>query len=231
MPALIGYNFNEEDMRNEDKEKEYEPNLPLKIKEPVDRSYANEDDVPEIKKGLHKLGHYEMPSYGLSSLTDENMFAGIKKLQKAHNLTVDGRIEPKGETINKMNELLRTKNSYNKIMDPNSGLVNNYVNWRREIDRVTKLQNISDENKHQYISCLAGQGGLRMASLGLAGGVYKEIKDLSKKINNSKYVNAYGGNMNIVKDSVKDMKNNLIGLRYGFFDDNPNCYSLLSKKK
>lgn len=234
MSALIGYNFNDEEDENtmsEEKEKEYEPNLPLKIKEPIDRSYANEDDVPEIKKGLHKLGHYEIPSYGLSPLTDENMFTGIKKLQKAHNLSVDGRIEPAGETINKMNDLLSKKSGLNQITDSNSTISENYVNWRKEIDRVAKLKGISDENKHQYISCLAGQGGLGMASLGLAGGVYKEITDLNKKINNPKYVDAYGGNVNIIRDSFKDMKNNLIGLKYGFFDDNPDCFGLLSKKK
>lgn len=55
-------------------------------------------------------------------------------------------------------------------------------NINEEKKRVVKLK-ISDENKHQYVSCLAGKEGGVVAATGLAGGVYKEYKDLKYKLN------------------------------------------------
>ena len=42
--------------------------------------------------------------------------------------------------------------------------------------------NISDENKHQYISCVGSQGGLGSSIVTLAGGTYREAKDIYKKL-------------------------------------------------
>lgn len=98
-----------------------------------------------------------------------------------------------------------------------------------EKNRVAKLK-VSDENKHQYISCLAGKEGGIVAAAGLAGGGYKELKDLNYKLNDNEQINAYGGRLGVIKDSGKDMKNNLIGLSYGLINNNPDCESLLKKK-
>ena len=82
--------------RRKDEEDE-EQNLLFDVKEPVSSSYSSEEDTVKVKNNLQKLGYYETPSYGMTPYADDPMFEGIKKLQKDHGLTVDGRITPGGE--------------------------------------------------------------------------------------------------------------------------------------
>ena len=70
---------------------------------------------------------------------------------------------------------------------------------------------MSDENKHQYVSCV----GVFSASTVLAGAALKEGKDLYRKLSNGKLRKMYGGIGGVIGDSVKDMKNNLYGSGYG----------------
>ena len=97
-------------------------------------------------------------------------------------------------------------------------------------DRITPM-NISDENKHQYISCVGSQGGLGSSAITLVGGALKEGKDISKKLSNSEERKKYGGSLGVLKDSAKDMKNNLYGAGYGLtYRQNGDCNSLLKRK-
>ena len=52
---------------------------------------------------------------------------------------------------------------------------------------------MSDENKHQYVSCVGAQGGVFSASTVLAGAALKEGKDLYRKLSNGKLRKMYGG--------------------------------------
>lgn len=104
------------------------------------------------------------------------------------------------------------------------------ANWANQRHRVGKLD-VSDENKHQYMSCLAGKEGLAMTAIGLGAGFVKEADDLQRKLRSEEDVKRYNGRWGIVKDSAKDMKNNFIGAGYGLFSKDPDCESLLKKKK
>jgi hypothetical protein len=100
----------------------------------------------------------------------------------------------------------------------------------KEKDKVAAMK-ISDENKHQYISCVGSQGGLGSSIVTLAGGTYKEAKDIYKKLSNSEERKKYGGSLGVLKDSAKDMKNNLYGAGYGLtYRQNGDCNSLLKRK-
>ncbi len=128
-------------------------------------------------------------------------------------------------------EPLKRKNLLN-----NNGLYNygynlgeKTANWANQKPRVAKL-NVSDENKHQYMSCLAGKEGPAMTAIGLAAGAAKEVDDLQYKLRNEEEIKRYNGRWGIVKDSAKDMKNNVIGAGYGLLNKNPDCESLLKKK-
>ena len=100
----------------------------------------------------------------------------------------------------------------------------------KETDRISPM-NISDENKHQYISCVGSQGGLGSSIVTLAGGTYREAKDIYKKLLKPEERKKYGGSLGVLKDSAKDMKNNFYGAGYGLtYRQNGDCNSLLKRK-
>ena len=79
-----------------------------------------------------------------------------------------------------------------------------------EAYRLTPVQ-ISDVDKHRYVSCIgAFDGPFTAAATGVAG-ILKEGKDLYKKWNNPRY----GTNIEIIQDSLKDLKNNALGIAKG----------------
>ena len=86
---------------------------------------------------------------------------------------------------------------------------------------------ISDVNKHRYVSCVGSfDGPFAAAATGLAG-IYKEGKDLYRKWNNPRY----GTNKKIIEDSIKDMKNNFIGIGNGLsYSDINRCSHILPQK-
>ncbi len=117
-----------------------------------------------------------------------------------------------------------------KTQDPvslqNSTLENTANYWKQY--NTMKNEKISDINKHQYMSCLAGRDGVTLGLVGLGAGVVKEIGDLSAKLTDEQKIQAYGGKTGVWADSLKDMGNNLKGFSHGFFDNQP-CYPLLKK--
>lgn len=102
-----------------------------------------------------------------------------------------------------------------------------YGRWYQEAGRVGKMS-ISDENKHQYMSCRAAEQ--QIPKLGYVTGIAKEAFDLAKKLKDEKEIKKYNGKLGVVWDSVKDMKNNTIGLGYGMLSFDPDCESLLEEK-
>ncbi len=77
-------------------------------------------------------------------------------------------------------------------------------------DEITPL-NISDINKHQYISCVGATGGPLAAIETLGGGMYKEVQDTKDKLTNSNKREAYGGVSGVLEDAWKDLKNDVFG--------------------
>ena len=79
-----------------------------------------------------------------------------------------------------------------------------------EASRLTPVS-VSDVNKHQYISCVGAFDGPLAAALTAAAGLYKEGSDLYRKWNNPRY----GTNAEIIQDSIKDLKNDALGIATG----------------
>lgn len=100
-----------------------------------------------------------------------------------------------------------------------------------EYGKINKLADdrVTDENKHQYIICLAGKGGKLETTAGWTGGLIKEAVDLAKKSTSSDAKKNYGGIGNIFKDSAKDIANNWKGLQYGL-GNKGKCINLLERK-
>ena len=98
-------------------------------------------------------------------------------------------------------------------------------------DEVAPLD-ISDVNKHQYISCIGSTGGFLATAETLAGGLYKEIQDTKDKIANPQKRMSYGGILGVLGDAKKDMKNDFIGATAGYIAGRYNvpksCNLLLS---
>lgn len=95
-----------------------------------------------------------------------------------------------------------------------------------ENQRLTPMP-ISDVNKHQYVSCIGSYDGPISAGIIAGAGIIKEIYDLKEKINDKKY----GSNWDIIQDSLKDLKNNAIGIAKGLsVDDIEKCNYLLPKE-
>ena len=118
-----------------------------------------------------------------------------------------------------------------KIVSRKNSPWNNTKNWCNEYSKINKLadDSVTDENKHQYMSCLAGKGGKLEATIGWSTGLIKEAKDLAQKIPNTETRRRYGGVGNIFKDSAKDITNNWKGLHYGL-ENKGKCVNLLERK-
>lgn len=87
---------------------------PFQINQPIsaDRRVQPED-ILRTKQALNRLGYYKS-QYGLDGgWVDNDMFSGIRQLQKDNGLKVDGVINPEGETSSAMNRLLMKNASAN----------------------------------------------------------------------------------------------------------------------
>lgn len=87
--------------------------------------------------------------------------------------------------------------------------------------------NISDVNKHQYVSCVGASGGPLAAAETLAGGVFKEFADTKNKLFNPQQRKAYGGVSGVFRDSYKDLKNDAYGIYKGITSDTDDDCKLL----
>lgn len=77
---------------------------PIRLKRPIDpNSNVDLNDSLSIKTTLRKLGYYQPPSHGMHPYPDDALFEGIRRFQRDNGLTVDGIMQPEGETEVKMN--------------------------------------------------------------------------------------------------------------------------------
>lgn len=81
----------------------------LKLKSPIGTNYRIEpNDLMNTKRALNQLGYYDIPpDCGFDDWTDDAMFDGIKRFQKANGLKVDAFMRPGGPTETAMNKLLQ----------------------------------------------------------------------------------------------------------------------------
>ena len=137
---------------------------------------------------------------------------GIDKMVKSlHNLGYDA-----GERVpDYINDISKNPNEYDNLSSVGKA--------QAEANRLTSVP-ISDVNKHRYVSCVSSFDGPFAAAATLLAGTYKEGKDLYRKWNNPRY----GTNKEIIEDSIKDMKNNFIGIGNGLsYSDINQCSHIL----
>ncbi len=84
--------------------------IDFRVKRTIGSSYSTEeDDILKTKSALMRTGDYKPPQWGLTGITDDDMFAGLKKFQKREGLAVDGIMKPGGPTERRLNARLRTQ--------------------------------------------------------------------------------------------------------------------------
>ena len=133
-------------------------------------------------------------------------------------------------TFNQLNNLYGAYKQYEatvaaqKYGEPSVKKALKASNWLTPIS-------ISDENKHQYVSCVGATGGPLAAIETIVGGVKKEIDDYNKKVNNPRLLKQYGGRQGVLDDATKDLKNDFKGFWRGIWSDNPEeCEELLPEQ-
>ena len=137
---------------------------------------------------------------------------GIDKMVKSlYNLGYDA-----GERApDYINDISKNPNEYDNLSSVGKA--------QAEANRLTPVP-ISDVNKHRYVSCVGSfDGPFAAAATGFAG-IYREGKDLYRKWNNPRY----GTNVEIIQDSIKDLKNNALGIAAGLSSSDINqCSHIL----
>ena len=135
------------------------------------------------------------------------------------------------------------QNTFNKLKDLYGAYKQNGATYaaqqygepsvRRAIKAADWLSplDMSDVNKHQYVSCVGSTGGPLATAETLVGGVKKEIDDYNKKMNNQDLLKQYGGKWGVIGDGFKDLGNDIKGAWKGLWSDNPEeCEELLPEQ-
>ncbi|MBQ8481416.1 MAG: hypothetical protein IJ532_02640 [Alphaproteobacteria bacterium] len=135
------------------------------------------------------------------------------------------------------------QNTFNKLKDLYSAYKQNGATYaaqqygepsvRQAIKAADWLSplNMSDVNKHQYVSCVGSTGGPLATAETLIGGAKKEIDDYKKKMNDEELLKQYGGRWGVIGDGLKDLGNDVKGAWKGIWSDNPEkCEELLPEK-
>lgn len=98
--------------------------------------------------------------------------------------------------------------------------------WQ-ESKRLTPMR-IPDGNKHAYVSCVGAQGGALATMETLAGGMWKEAKDLMRKLPNPE---KYNGIRDILRDTGSDLVKDFYGAKNGYYNPEPGyCDRFLNTK-
>ncbi|WP_051609955.1 peptidoglycan-binding domain-containing protein [Terasakiella pusilla] len=123
----------------------------------------NPDDVVKTKSALNAVGNYEIPSFGITDIPDNQMIDGLKSFQQENGLKVDGVMKPSGPTATTLGQTLANKGVTNTDLietakkvtpkpktkvDPLTGLpdplakpVKGKMPTAKQWEKVAKLQN------------------------------------------------------------------------------------------
>ena len=95
----------------------------------------------------------------------------------------------------------------------------NLYSKKKEMEKANQVG--YDNYAHRLVMCENAQNGPLDAVISFGGGIIKEAYDLHKKIPQQ-------GIVSPVKDSIKDMSNNIEGLQYGLTHPFNNCRTWLN---
>jgi len=77
----------------------------FRLKQPLGPSFAADaEDTALTKHLLTDVGHFEIPSYGITPWPDASLFTGIDSFQRKKKLDVDSIMLPGGPTEKALNE-------------------------------------------------------------------------------------------------------------------------------
>lgn len=72
---------------------------PYRLKSTLGSSHnADPDDIWATKHNLRTRGYYAVPKYGMTEYPDQQLYDAIKNYQHDNKLTIDGVMQPGGET-------------------------------------------------------------------------------------------------------------------------------------
>ena len=84
--------------------------FPIHLKKTVGEAYnVSAQDTLNTKQALARLGHMEIPDYGLDQFPDTPMVDAIKSFQRAEGLEPDGVMKPDGPTLDRLNASLEAQ--------------------------------------------------------------------------------------------------------------------------
>ncbi|MBQ8346579.1 MAG: hypothetical protein IJY17_03180 [Alphaproteobacteria bacterium] len=214
--------FDFEEKQSENKKEEQIDDF-LKLRHTVRPMEANDlNDINAVRNAMEKIGTYKgvSPTFYERSFMDKPLEESIRSYQKMNNLTVDGRLEPKGETETNINKKLSFIGKQKQ----------DCLDIKKHYDRL-KNESKDDGEKHRELSCRAAQkGGIGFGGI-LALGAFKEVQDFKEKAFNRELRERYGGVKGVIKDGIKDMNNNLRGAWHGYFNKNEDCEQWAKKNR
>ncbi len=127
-------------------------------------------------------------------------------------------LKPKQDLLNKA--IIIAQKARGKNFIPTLGeVVGNLHAAKKEMDTVRKKG--YDNYAHRLGMCLNSQNGFEQSVYSFGAGVFKELKDIVAKIPQKGVEEAWN-------DSVKDMKNNIEGIKYGFSNPQSSCRKWLN---
>lgn len=212
------FDFEEKSEKQEEKIEDL-----LRLRHAVRPIEANDlNDINAVRNAMEKVGDYKgvSPAFYERSFMDKPLEESIRNYQKMNSLTVDGKLEPKGETETNINEKL----SFIKKQKQD------YFDVKKHYNRLKK-ENKDDGEKHRELSCRAAQKGIVGTAGILAAGTLKEGIDFKEKAFNQELRERYGGVKGVIKDGIKDMHNNLRGAWHGYFNKNEDCEKWAKKNR
>jgi len=69
----------------------------LRLKKTIGPSHpTTPEDAVAAKAALARLGHYEIPDFGITPYPDSALFDGLRNFQQEQELKVDGLMKPDG---------------------------------------------------------------------------------------------------------------------------------------
>lgn len=201
----------------------------MSLKKRVEAIVPNDlNDITTVRDAMKIFGDYKglFQGHFRKEFMDLDLENSIRGYQKKKGLTVDGFLDPEGETeqaVNKDFELV-------KHLPPLFRAPFDVAELRGHYKRL-KAAPIDDGEKHRELACRAGQKGDLGAVGILAAGWDKERRDYLYKTKNPE---EHGGKEAIYADCIKDTGNNIKGAWYGYknalLNRNVDCEKWSKKK-
>jgi hypothetical protein len=139
------------------------------------------DDVLKTKNALAQIGHYEVPSFGITDTPDMGMINGLKDFQQNNGLKVDGIMKPNGPTESKIGETLANQTFQSSdVLEKTKGTPKPKV---PKIDPLTGLPEIKMPKPKKPVVNVWGQANNENANPWFQSSKLKPVEDETHSAN------------------------------------------------